>query len=90
MTAALADVLTGHVASVLRLEFGVRAVLADRLRTHDAPPVGELVPAGSLTGVHAAVQAQGDDGIAAPHWLHTRGAVATGSADPPLDPHRAQ
>ncbi|MED7947371.1 hypothetical protein, partial [Streptomyces sp. BE303] len=57
--------------------------------TLDAPPVGVLVPAGSLTGVLAAVQALGDAGIAAPLWLLKGGAVATGAADPAVDPHRA-
>ncbi|MED7948765.1 hypothetical protein, partial [Streptomyces sp. BE303] len=70
------------------MEIGVGAELAARVRTHDAPPVGVLVPAGSLTGALAAVQALGDAGIAAPLWLLTRGAVATGSADPAVDPLR--
>ncbi|MED7947419.1 hypothetical protein, partial [Streptomyces sp. BE303] len=75
---------------MLRFEIGVRAELADRLRTLVAPPVGVDGPGGSLSGVLAAVPARVVAGSAAPRGLRPRGAVATGSADPAVDPHRAE
>ena len=88
--AALTEALTSHGATVLRLETGARTELADRLRTLDTPITGVLAPAGPLTGTLAVVQALGDADVVAPLWLLTRGAVATGPADPAAHPIQAE
>ncbi|WP_374704619.1 SDR family NAD(P)-dependent oxidoreductase, partial [Streptomyces sp. NL15-2K] len=85
-TATLAEALTSHGATMLRLENGERAELADQLRALDTPITGVLALAGPLSGTLAVVQALGDADVVAPLWLLTRGAVTAGAADPFVHP----
>nr|WP_281250066.1 type I polyketide synthase [Streptomyces monashensis] len=64
---------------------GVLSLLALDTRDHPAHPA---VPAG-LAATLALVQALGDQGIEAPLWCATRGAVAVGGADPAPDAAQA-
>ncbi|MEU8280243.1 SDR family NAD(P)-dependent oxidoreductase, partial [Microbispora bryophytorum] len=89
-TAALTEALTGHGATVLELKTGTRSELAGRLRKLDPPIIGVLVQAGPLSETLAVVQALGDAGVTVPVWLLTRGAVATGAADPAAHPLQAE
>ncbi|MET9079394.1 type I polyketide synthase, partial [Streptomyces sp. NPDC004232] len=73
-----ADEDTGRVDGVLSL-------LALDTRDHPAHPA---VPVG-LAATLALVQALGDQGIEAPLWCATRGAVAVGGADPAPDAAQA-
>jgi polyketide synthase 7 len=52
-------------------------------------PARPGIPAGTAATL-AAAQALGDEGVAAPLWIITRGAVAVGTADPLLRPLQAQ
>ncbi|WP_302185204.1 type I polyketide synthase, partial [Streptomyces sp. AC627_RSS907] len=93
-TVALADALTNHGATVLQLETGTRTrtELADLLRRLGTPITGGVIAqaGGPLGGTLAVVQALGDAGVEAPLWLLTRGAVATGAADPAVEPGQAE
>nr|ACY06290.1 type I polyketide synthase [Streptomyces flaveolus] len=106
LAARCAAALTGHGAEVTTLTLGAddtdRAALAARLTglrpagvlsllaLDDAPhPAHPALPTGLALTV-ALVQALGDAGVTAPLWCATRGAVATGPADPVTAPVQAQ
>jgi len=96
---ALAALVTGNGGAVSRIGADTdRSVLAGRLTAARSQitglvagvlaPLADRSEAPELT--LALVQALGDTGIAAPLWLVTRAAVATGPSDPPIDLIQAQ
>ncbi|MED7953093.1 SDR family NAD(P)-dependent oxidoreductase, partial [Streptomyces sp. BE303] len=75
-----AEALTALGADAVVVPLGDRADLATRLR--ELEPAGILVlPAVSLAGALAVVQASAEVAGGAPLWLATRGAVSVGRAD---------
>ncbi|MEV4300879.1 SDR family NAD(P)-dependent oxidoreductase, partial [Microbispora rosea] len=88
-----AEALTGHGAHVLAVETGERTVLAQRLRELEGPVAGVVslaaLEGGPLFNSLAVIQAYLDAGLAAPLWLVTWGAVATGRADGAVDVDQA-
>ncbi|MFI0227915.1 type I polyketide synthase [Streptomyces lydicus] len=83
--AALAERITGVLPEDAQLA-GVLSLLAlDEASLAELPVVHR-----GVAGTLGLVQALGDAGIAAPLWVLTQGAVATGSAEAPASPVQAQ
>ncbi|MEX5636087.1 type I polyketide synthase [Parafrankia sp. FMc2] len=82
----LAERLRAAVATLGAPPAGVVSLLAGDDRPDPAHPVVSR----ALSGTLALVQALGAADVTAPLWIITRGAVATGPADPPVDVVQAQ